>query len=165
MSKQTINLGTAPTGAGGDDSRGAMIKINSNFNEIYSAFGGDNIPAGSAAAYPLLGSTSAVFQRGSNANGYWVRFADGTQICWNHLLQTSSYAANSQSSYTQVTFPIAFVNAAYTLTASATPTQTWDFYGVTGIARQTAAYAYVFIRNGPVAQYFELAWQAVGQWK
>ncbi|MNJ44972.1 hypothetical protein D3C77_400460 [compost metagenome] len=35
MAKQTINLGTAPSGAGGDDRRSAWQKAISNFNELY----------------------------------------------------------------------------------------------------------------------------------
>ena len=37
--------------------------------------------------------TGAVVERGSNANGEYVRFADGTQICW-HLIVTYSSARN-----------------------------------------------------------------------
>ncbi|MNJ32906.1 hypothetical protein D3C77_275840 [compost metagenome] len=35
MAKQVINLGTAPSGAGGDDRRSAWQKAISNFNELY----------------------------------------------------------------------------------------------------------------------------------
>lgn len=41
--------------------------------------------------------TGAVIERGSNANGEYVRFADGTQICTH--LQTSSGAGNSTWTY------------------------------------------------------------------
>jgi len=37
MSKQTINLGTAPTGVGGDTPRSAFTKTQSNFDELYAA--------------------------------------------------------------------------------------------------------------------------------
>ncbi|WP_247255880.1 hypothetical protein [Pseudomonas moorei] len=40
MSQQTILLGTAPTGAGGDTPRSAFTKAQSNFDEIYAALGG-----------------------------------------------------------------------------------------------------------------------------
>lgn len=36
MAKQTINLGEAPDGAGGDDVRGAFTKTNANFTELYN---------------------------------------------------------------------------------------------------------------------------------
>ncbi|MHC8408280.1 pyocin knob domain-containing protein [Pseudomonas sp. TMB3-21] len=38
MAKQTINLGTAPTGVGGDTPRSAFTKAQSNFDELYSKF-------------------------------------------------------------------------------------------------------------------------------
>ncbi|MFP3409629.1 hypothetical protein SB757_33975, partial [Pseudomonas sp. SIMBA_065] len=79
--KQTINLGTAPTGAGGDDRRSAWLKAIANFDELYNfiatAFNRANIvgSVGQASGVP----TGAVLQRGSNANGEFIRFADGTQ--------------------------------------------------------------------------------------
>lgn len=83
MAKQTINLGTAPSGAGGDDRRSAWLKAIANFDELYSLI---------ATAYlktNVLGTvsqtagapTGALFQRGANSNGDFIRFADGTQIC------------------------------------------------------------------------------------
>ena len=39
MAKKDINLGTQPTGAGGDTSRSANVKINANFTELYKAMG------------------------------------------------------------------------------------------------------------------------------
>lgn len=39
MAIQTVNLGTAPTGAGGDTFRSTGAKINENFGEIYSKLG------------------------------------------------------------------------------------------------------------------------------
>lgn len=46
MAKQTINLGTTPTGAGGDTPRSAFTKAQSNFDELYQA----NAKLGTAAA-------------------------------------------------------------------------------------------------------------------
>ncbi|MCO8114930.1 phage tail protein [Acinetobacter lwoffii] len=40
MAKQDINLGTQPTGVGGDTNRSANIKTNTNLKEIYTALGG-----------------------------------------------------------------------------------------------------------------------------
>lgn len=53
--------------------------------------------AGTAASRPIVGNvsqsggvpTGAIVQRGSNANGEFVRYADGTQICWSGLVQAS----------------------------------------------------------------------------
>lgn len=40
MTKQTVSLGTAPTGAGGDTFRSAASKLQANDNELYAALGG-----------------------------------------------------------------------------------------------------------------------------
>ena len=40
MSKQSINVGTSPNDKSGDKLRDAMIKINSNFDELYSGLTG-----------------------------------------------------------------------------------------------------------------------------
>lgn len=47
--------------------------------------------------------TGALFERGSNGNGEYVRFAVGTQICWGKVT-TSSGAGVA------LTFPAAFLN-------------------------------------------------------
>jgi hypothetical protein len=54
--------------------------------------------------------TGAVIESGSNANGYYVKFADGTMICRNK----PSYIEDRSSAgllITNVTFAAAFVNA------------------------------------------------------
>lgn len=63
MAKQTINLGTAPTGTGGDTPRSAFTKVQANFDELYSLAVQTNTAAVVAslrltASGPLL-STSA----------------------------------------------------------------------------------------------------------
>jgi hypothetical protein len=84
MAKQTINLGTAPTGVGGDTPRSAFTKAQGNFDELYTAvaaaFGKGNI-LGTVSQVNGV-PTGAVIERGSNSSGQYVRFADGTQICW-----------------------------------------------------------------------------------
>jgi hypothetical protein len=56
-------------------------------------------------------NTGAIIERGSNANGEFVRFADGTQICTHFLALTSvSVSANDQTTVlSSATFPAAFI--------------------------------------------------------
>lgn len=58
--------------------------------------------------------TGAIIERGSNANGEYVRFADGTQICWNHSFGSLTPNTADGSLYVSAdgawTFPAAFVN-------------------------------------------------------
>lgn len=53
--------------------------------------------------------TGAVIERGSNANGEYIRFADGTQICWFDAYINQSLAANTYTETTW-TYPAAFVS-------------------------------------------------------
>lgn len=50
--------------------------------------------------------TGAIIERGSNANGEYVRYADGTQICWRPI-------SVNTSNYVTFTLPSAFSNANY----------------------------------------------------
>lgn len=46
MAKQTINQGTAPTGAGGDTFRTGSAKLQANDDELYTFLGGDTLQKG-----------------------------------------------------------------------------------------------------------------------
>ncbi len=50
--------------------------------------------------------TGAIIERGSNANGEYVRFADGTQICWKYGITLTQISSTHIS--TTWTFPAAF---------------------------------------------------------
>lgn len=56
--------------------------------------------------------TGAVIEQGSNANGNFVRFADGTQICWRRVQAaatiTGAHDWGFRSGGTAVTYPAAF---------------------------------------------------------
>ena len=59
MAKQVINLGTSPTGVGGDTSRSSNEKVNSNADEVYKALGA-NAKGEIPAAMPInKGGTGA----------------------------------------------------------------------------------------------------------
>lgn len=87
MAIQTVNTGTTPNDGTGDPARTAFTKLNSNFTT-----------AENAASHLLLGTvsqsggvpTGAIIERGSNANGEYVKFADGTMICANSFSFTNS---------------------------------------------------------------------------
>ena len=49
--------------------------------------------------------------KGSNANGEWVKFSDGTQICTQVRTQTAiNIAAHSQITVTSWTYPASFIS-------------------------------------------------------
>ncbi|RAU43417.1 MULTISPECIES: hypothetical protein [unclassified Pseudomonas] len=177
MAVQTINLGTPPTGVGGDTPRSAFIKINANFAELAtspaiqnlrvlsaagygagqggytgwndptdsSGFSGhmaftankgggsggfswrsvnaDNTQGGPTMTYSYEGQLNIPYRltlggrdvvaRGVNANGTWIRFADGTQICQKRVatdaLTTAVGSVYASNAYGGGAFPAAFV--------------------------------------------------------
>lgn len=58
--------------------------------------------------------TGTIVQSGSNANGSFLRFSDGTQMCWHTVTLAQ---VSSASLYKLWTFPIAF-SAAPTVSAT-----------------------------------------------
>lgn len=133
MTKQTINYGAAGSGSGGDTARTALQKLEANFNEIFSSAGSAanakalNELAGAAGTFgvftgaglmrlaSIIGAvaqsggvpTGAIIERGSNANGEYVRYADGTQICFSNAV-TLSTLLNAQKMSGTWTFPAQF---------------------------------------------------------
>jgi hypothetical protein len=183
MAKQTINLGTAPTGTGGDTPRSAFTKAQSNFDELYAAVGGATTIAALLAALQgagafgrgnILGSvsqangvpTGAVIERGSNASGQYVRFADGTQICWGSSAGATANNAAASGVYFSglitVGYPIAF-SAAPVLSGSTTAqTGALSWVGYPATPGPTAGYlSLVSHSSGATAT---LQWMAVGRW-
>lgn len=65
MAKQTVSLGTAPTGAGGDTFRSAASKLQANDNELYAALGGvsGTLPSALPIANGGTGGTTAATAR------------------------------------------------------------------------------------------------------
>ena len=61
--------------------------------------------------------TGALIERGSNSNGYYTRFADGTQICWHSMDDTAAAwttadgAVYRRSSSVSWTYPAVFIFA------------------------------------------------------
>lgn len=107
--------------------------------------------------------TGAIIERGSNANGEYVRFADGTQIC-THTLPSFTAAANA-STNALWTYPSAFTVAPMMPTWNGVPQVSGDVYGFVyaqGVGVGGAAMAF---RNGGTAQIIaNSAVAAIGRW-
>lgn len=233
MAKQTISLGAAPSGVGGDTPRSANIKINANFDEIYGGIrypgigvtgatppvnlqglylgwnqegggegrgnfvcnkggglGGfsfrsvnaDNSQTGPSTVstyegqwqFPLMPTANGaeIVARGTNANGEYIRYADGTQICRmqrsaQKTLNTSAGALFFQNKESAYPFPAAFTDTPnvqihvvgftyevfWLSSAWASPTQSWpQGYVMTEVSRSQSDLVYF--------HYF-----AIGRWK
>jgi hypothetical protein len=76
---------------------------------------GVGVPAGGTAGQILskIDGTdyntqwATIIESGANANGNWVRYADGSQICWAYA--TASYVSAARLEITP-TFPVSFIS-------------------------------------------------------
>ncbi|MBH3412866.1 phage tail protein [Pseudomonas putida] len=93
-------------------------------DDANAAAGRTTLGLGSSAVMPILGAvgqasgvpTGAVIERGSNANGEYVRFADGTQICTRTIsaqktLGNAAGALYFQAKESAALYPIGFAAA------------------------------------------------------
>lgn len=135
MAIQTINLGTSPNDDTGDPARTCFSKINANFTDSANAASklvatNAQAIAGTAGVLPdaagvhaairglAVGTvsqsggvpTGAIIERGSNANGAYTKFADGTQVCF---YVASFTVPNSTEVSVSWTFPSSFIDAGY----------------------------------------------------
>jgi hypothetical protein len=105
--------------------------------------------------------TGAVIERGSNANGDYVRFADGTQICT--ISSTFTSAAEVVWSY-----PAIFVAAPTYLSASVNHPPNPRYYLVdtatTGDNISATIYRSVRETRAPVVDTFQVGCMAIGRW-
>ncbi|RVK16208.1 phage tail protein [Sinorhizobium meliloti] len=112
----------------------------------------------------------AIMERGSNANGEYVRFADGTQICWgtgtinvstalnNHFGSTSGASVTGNA---LISFPATFSNTNYSV--SVFPT----FRGFTVLGAYSKNGANAAVRmgvSGSTANDVPYEWSAFGRW-
>lgn len=110
--------------------------------------------------------TGAIIERGSNANGEYVRYADGTQICTYRDatgldLNTASGSIYRSTSDGTWTFPIAFAAGTYPV-VSCSPESPSRFAATNGGSNTSATYRYF----GPVNNVSVLpcTLMAVGRW-
>lgn len=136
MAIQTVNTGTTPNDGTGDPARTAFTKLNDNFTATENAAsklvatnaqalaGTANVLPDAAGVHSAIRGlavgtvsqsggvpTGAIIQRGSNVNGEFVRYADGTQICTREafidLTNTSSIQTfNFPAAFTSSNHPI-----------------------------------------------------------
>jgi hypothetical protein len=114
--------------------------------------------------------TGSVIERGSNANGEYVRFADGTQICWGTGTVSAVTAANNLFGATSgvgvygnatVVLPAAFSSTLYSVSNQPT------FRGFTVLGAYSKSLSSFAIRmgvSGSNTADVPFEWYAIGRW-
>lgn len=119
----------------------------------------------------IVGDVTAgsVIATGSNANGTWVRFADGTQMCWSPTLTSNWVDVQAGGMYTGVetywTFPMTFVSSTpYVVHADTTGTNN-ILWASTGPSRSGSGVGLKI--NSPIRwnEGFAMRAVAIGRWK
>ncbi|MEQ5872640.1 DUF2793 domain-containing protein [Sagittula sp. NFXS13] len=107
--------------------------------------------------------TGAVIERGSDANGTWVRFADGTQICWSPQVTvnvTTTAGAIYRSSVTTWTYPKAFTVAPALMQGR--QNHSTSYWTVPGITTPTTGEACAMSYQSTTGRAINLV--AIGRW-
>lgn len=108
---------------GADGNRKGILGIPTNTSEdmeLRNELGGNTrVIAGrdyvNLSAPNIQANGTEIVARGSNSNGQWVRYYDGTQICWHHGWYVSGTIPNSAGSLFRSgnipwTFPVEFAS-------------------------------------------------------
>lgn len=109
--------------------------------------------------------TAAIIERGANASGEYVRYADGTQICWSGSAggkASPTIPANGTTAIV-LSLPIAFAGN-FNVWSTGWPYLNWDYYGtLVSVSSGVGAYQ-AMVRNGVTAQQFSMYFIAIGRW-
>lgn len=111
----------------------------------------------------------AVTVTGQNTNGYYIKFADGTMICYGRktlgtIAIASPWGTWQISAPQSITYPIAFVGAPASVSVNMENT-TGDI-GVWGNALSTTTSFTGYFARGTTGTFSgTLAWKAIGRWK
>ena len=119
---------------GGNDASNMYVWNPSNFSVNYANSAGNGVTAS--------GKTGAGI--------YYVRFGNGTQMCWGFYKESDHSGSTS--------FPVAFNNSQYSISLTATTSSNNASY-ITGCSTTSFSYA----RHG--MSYNDVQWIAVGTWK
>lgn len=111
----------------------------------------------------------AVTVTGQNANGYYIKFADGTMICYGRkslstLAVTSEWGSWFISAPLSTTYPIDFVGAPASVSVSMENTTGDIAIWATSLSVPTSFTGY-FTRGMSGTFICTMAWMAVGRWK
>lgn len=153
MALQTINLGTPPSGQDGDTVRAGFIKSNANFAELFGLTG--------------LGG---VVESGSNGNGWFVKFADGTLICSGisagSMVTSNQGGAVFHSGLAAFTFPVPFVGSVPRITPGVlTTTQYYSWAAMEGgVNANLTSTAFRLVSPVSNATGY-ICYLAIGRWK
>ena len=129
---------------------------------IATLYGKENVigPVSQAAGVP----TGKMIETGTNANGRYIRFADGTQICFTtitYAFSLLSYVAGLYAGTISWTFPAAFYGF-YVPTGSGTDQGSTGW--INGLVSDPVSCQYVYYTRSASLTSTAIYLMAVGRW-
>lgn len=130
---------------------------------------GGNVYTTSKKPTPAEIGAEAVTVTGSNANGYYIKFSDGTMICYgrkplNTLAMTWAWGAFYTSSDITTSYPVSFVGQPASVSVNMENTTADIAVWLNGLSSNTSFTGY-FSRGQSGTFNCTMAWMAVGRWK
>ena len=113
----------------------------------------------------IVGSMgSAVIESGSNANGNYVKFADGTQVCFSKTISAS--AVNTHNKKANWAFPVQFSDTDVTIVGSPNRSDNYGFFLAGYAIPNNLSTSLTFICNtGGYTNTIPVSCIATGSWK
>jgi len=110
--------------------------------------------------------TGAIMESGSNANGRYIKFSDGTLMQWMEISQTLTIDGGAVSSLLSKNFPIPFLEAPHNIETALVSDYIFDYlFGIEVFTSTGISVAY--IKNFSATsrtQTFRVFVHAVGRW-
>lgn len=106
---------------------------------------------------------TGIYDSGTNSNGSWIRFTDGTMMCWYNTGSTAIAVttAGAQKTYT---FPIAFISLSSLFVAgTGNPVADVRFSVTGGVSSTTTCNIFITTLSNQNVTY--LGFNAIGNWK
>lgn len=162
MPRQEINIGIAPTGAGGDTTRSSAVKINTMTAEIYSALA-TKFDAVSALVDPAGGG---LMSRTTVSGLDICKYLNGMQVISGSLGSSGNIPANA-STVVRYNLPVSVGPdlAKACVDGFAQPSNNYDHYGIVSGFADTSTSVTLVIRNGASSQSFNPRVTILSQWK
>ncbi|EKE78592.1 hypothetical protein, partial [Idiomarina xiamenensis] len=162
----------------GSESAAATVAMRDDF---YWRFGGEDDSYRRAwDNYNFIGPisesegvpTGGIIERGTNANGEYVKFADGTLICWGRTALSETFPAGNSTVRT-LNFAAEFINADYTVSFTPQFQSYADWvkfvgYGFrnSGLSDRTTSSIQVFLNfSSGLSFNFRPSYTVIGRWK
>lgn len=136
---------------------GRWVEIYNQSNTVGTVSGTSSAPTG------------AIIERGSNANGEYVKYADGTMFCWGRTSTASipisgAHMGGYASAVQTFTFPVAFVGTVPAVVANAYGLTAFGAIGTTSTTLTQGSVQLLAVTNQTTSAVRTFDWHAAGRW-